>query len=390
MNLIVKKLSGILLLFLTATTGIAHAQTLKIGMIAALSGENAPSAEQMKAGIETYLREHNGVLGGRQVEILYRDDFGRADDAKRVAAELITRDKVDLLTGFQFTPNAMAVASLADKAKKPMIVINAASSALTARSQYVSRVSYTIAQSVKPLAEWAYHTGSRKVFSIVSDYAPGVDAETWFAKTFTDLGGEVIGKVRVPISTADYSAYLQKIKDEKPDAIHLFLPSGQPMITFMKSFRQKGLEKSGIRVLAGEGWTDDDILKAAGEAAVGLYSAGFYSYSQSNAENLKFVEEFYRTNKRIKPNFMAASAYDAMALIDYALGKVKGPMNGDAFMEAVRTFSAQSPRGKIRIDADTRDVIQNIYIRRIDKKGSGYIATEVARFENVKDPAKIK
>jgi branched-chain amino acid transport system substrate-binding protein len=381
-------------LALSAATASAVAQdpVVKIGMIAALTGEHAPSGEQMKAGIETYLREHNGMLGGRKAEVIYRDDFGRADDAKRLATELVTRDKVEILTGFQFTPNAMAVAGVADQARKPMVVMNAAASAVTTRSPYITRVSYTIAQSVKPLAEWSYKTGSRRVFSIVSDYAPGIDAETWFTKVFTAQGGKVIGSVRVPMSTQDYSAYLQRIKDQKPDAIHLFLPNGQPMITFMKAFRQKGLDKSGIRVLAGEGWGDEEVLKPAGDAALGIYSAGFYSYTQPNAENKKFLQAFAKTvNDRVKPSFMGAAAYDAMALIDYALTKSKGTPGADAFMNAVKGYTNNSsPRGVVKIDPETRDIVQNIYIRRIDKKNGEYVTTEVARHENVKDPAKQK
>ncbi|SNS90132.1 amino acid/amide ABC transporter substrate-binding protein, HAAT family [Noviherbaspirillum humi] len=387
-------LSGCLALALSAFAATAHADgnTIKIGMIAALTGENAPSGEQMKAGIETYLREHKGMLGGKKAEVIYRDDSARAEEAKRIATELVTRDKVDILTGFQFTPNAMASAAVADQAKKPMVVINAAASAVTTRSPYVTRVSYTIAQSVKPLADWAYKTGSRRVFSIVSDYAPGVDAETWFTKVFTAQGGQVIGAVRVPMNTQDYSAYLQRIKDEKPDAIHLFLPNGQPMITFMKAFRQKELDKSGIRVLAGEGWGDEEVLKPAGDAAVGIYTAGFYSYTQPNAENQKFLQSFAKTvNDRVKPSFMGAAAYDAMALIDAALTKTNGNPSGEAFMSAVKGYSnSSSPRGVVRIDPETRDIVQNIYIRRIEKKGSEYVTTEVARYENVKDPAKEK
>jgi branched-chain amino acid transport system substrate-binding protein len=386
-----KLMKTVMALALSAATasGMAQEQVVKIGMIAALSGENAPSGEQMKAGIETYLREHNGMLGGKKAEVIYRDDYSRADDAKRIATELVTRDKVDILTGFQFTPNAMAVASIADKSKTPMVVMNAAASVLTTRSPYVTRVSYTIAQSVKPLAEWAHKTGSRRVFSIVSDYAPGLDAEAWFTKVFTAQGGQVIGSVRVPMSTQDYSAYLQRIKDEKPDAIHLFLPNGQPMITFMKAFRQKGLDKSGIRVLAGEGWGDEEILKPAGDAAVGIYTAGFYSYTQPNPENQKFLQAFAKTvNDRVKPSFMGAAAYDAMALIDNTLAKLKGSTDGTAFMNAVKGYSNTSPRGVVKIDAETRDIVQNIYIRRIDKKNGEYVTTEIARYENVRDPAK--
>jgi branched-chain amino acid transport system substrate-binding protein len=368
----------------------AQTQTIKVGVITSLSGTAAESGAQMKAGIDTYLRQHGDTVAGKKIEVIYKDDTGTQPDvAKRLATELITRDQVDILAGFVFTPNAMAAAGIADQAKKPMVVMNAAASAVTTRSPYVTRVSYTIAQSAKPLAEWAYKTGSRKVFTVVSDYAPGVDAETWFNKTFTGLGGQIIGSVRMPLSTVDYSAFVQRIKDEKPDAVHVFLPNGQPMVSFTKAYREKGLDKAGIRFLGGEGWGDEDVLSSGGDALVGIYSSGFYSYTRPGPENAKFVEAFSKTvNGKFHPSFLAAASYDGMALIAKTLAKTNGKADGAAFMEAVKGYSSSSPRGTVSIDPATRDVVQTIYIRRIDKQGSKLVATEIDKFENVKDPGK--
>ena len=377
--------------FATMTSATAQNQVIKIGVITSLTGIAAESGAQMKAGIDTYLRLNGDTVAGKKLQIIYKDDTGpQADVAKRLATELIARDNVDIIAGFIFTPNAMAVASVVEQAKKPMVVMNAASSAVTTRSQYITRTSYTIAQSVKPLAEWAYKSGSRRVFSIVSDYAPGLDAETWFSKTFTALGGQITGSVRVPIASVDYSAYIQRIKDEKPDAIHVFLPNGQPMASFIKAYREKGLDKAGIRFLGGEGWADEDIMTLGGDALSGIYSAGFYSFTRPGAENAKFLTAFAQTvQDKFKPSFLAVSAYDGMALIAKTLQKTNGNADGSAFMEAVKGYTSSSPRGTVSIDPATRDIVQTIYIRRIDKQGAGkLIATEIDRYDGVKDPGK--
>ena len=390
---IIKKIlycGGMLLAGLAADVS-AQSGTIKIGVITSLSGPAADSGAQMKAGIETYMQLHGDRVGAKKMEIIYKDDTGtRPEVAKRLASDLIVQDKVDILAGFVFTPNAMAVAGVSQQAKVPMVVMNAASSVVTTRSPYITRVSYTIAQSVKPLAEWAYKTGSRRVFSVVADYAPGVDGEVWFNKTFTGLGGQIVGTIRMPIATVDYSAFVQRIKDEKPDAVHVFLPNGQPMVSFMKAYREKGLDKLGIRFLGGEGWADEDVLKANGDALVGIYTAGFYSYTRPGAENKKFLDAFAKTvGGKFKPSFLAAASYDGMALIANTLAKTKGNAEGAAFMEALSGYTAASPRGTVTIDPATRDIVQTIYIRRIDKLGNGdYMATEIDRYDAVKDPGK--
>jgi branched-chain amino acid transport system substrate-binding protein len=374
----------------SSVTAVAHAQTFKIGVITSLTGHAAESGAQMKAGIDTYLRLNGDTVAGKKIEVIYKDDTGTQPDlAKRLATELVTRDQVDVLAGFIFTPNAMAAAAIADQSKTPMVVMNAAASALTTRSPYVTRVSYTIAQSAKPLAEWAYKTGSRRVFTVVSDYAPGLDAETWFNKTFTAAGGQIVGSVRMPLSTVDYGAFIQRIKDEKPDAIHVFLPNGQPMVSFTKAYREKGLDKANIRFLGGEGWGDEDVLKAGGDSLLGIYSSGFYSYTRPGAENAKFVDAFAKTvGGKMQPSFLAASSYDGMALIAKTLAKTGGKADGAAFMEAIKGYTSSSPRGSFTIDPATRDIVQTMYIRRIDKQGAKLVATEIDKYEGVKDPGK--
>lgn len=378
-------------LALLGSSAYADGQTIRIGVITSLSGPAAESGAQMKAGIETYLRTHGDTVAGKKIEVIYKDDTGPVPDvAKRLATELLTRDKVDILAGFVFTPNALAAASVASQAKKPMVIMNAAASGITAKAPSATRVSYTIAQSVKPLAEWAYKTGSRRVFTVVSDYAPGLEAETWFNKTFEATGGKVIGSVRMPLATTDFGAFVQRIKDEKPDAVHVFLPNGQPMISFIKAYREKGLDKAGIRFLGGEGWADEDVLKAGGDTLLGIYSAGFYSFTRPGQENAKFVQAFSQTvGEKFKPSFLAAASYDGMALIAQTLTKTKGTTELAPFMEALKGYNATSPRGTVAIDPVTRDIVQTIYIRRIDKDSRGaLVATEIDKFDTVKDPAK--
>jgi branched-chain amino acid transport system substrate-binding protein len=373
-----------------ATAAQAGDKAIRIGVITSLSGTAAESGAQMKAGIDTWLRTHGDSVAGKRIEVIYKDDTGAQPEvAKRLAAELFTRDKVDVLAGFVFTPNAMAAAGVADQAKKPMIIMNAAASGITARSPVIVRVSYTIAQSVKPLAEWAYETGSRRVFTVVSDYAPGIEAETWFNKTFSAAGGRIIGSVRMPLATTDYSAFVQRIKDEKPDAVHVFLPNGQPMVSFTKAYREKGLDQAGIRFLGGEGWGDGDVLSAGGDTLVGIYSAGFYSYTRPGQDNARFVDAFAHTvNDKFKPSFLAAASYDGMALIAATLAKTGGNTDAAGFMQAVKGYSAKSPRGSVAIDPDTRDIVQTIYIRRIDKVAGKLAATEIDSYDAVRDPAK--
>jgi branched-chain amino acid transport system substrate-binding protein len=378
------------LLSLALPATAADDATVRIGVITSLSGAAAQSGEQMKAGIATWLRMHGDTVAGKKLAVIYKDDTGpQPEVAKRLATELLSRDNADILAGFVFTPNAMAAASIADRARKPMVIMNAAASAITSRSPYVTRTSYTIAQSVKPLAEWAYKTGSRRVFSIVADYAPGQDADSWFSSSFTALGGTVVESVKVPLSTVDFSAYLQRIKDARPDAIHVFLPNGQPMVAFMKGYREKGLDQAGIRFLGGEGWADGDVLAAAGPSMAGIYTAGFYAFSRPGAENAAFLEAFSKTvGGRFQPNFQAVAAYDGMALIAAALAKTRGDAGGAGFMAALKGYSASSPRGTVALDA-RNDIVQTIYIRRIDKQASGlYAATEIDRYDAVRDPAK--
>jgi len=363
---------------------------IKIGVIASYSGPYADYGRQFDDGIALWLDEHGGKLGGHPVEIVKKDVPGAAPDlAKRVAQELVVKDKVNFFAGLDFSPNAYAVGAVAKEAKIPAIVMNASSSAITTQSPYVARVSFTVQQVSDPMARWAVKNGITKVYTIVADYGPGADSETAFEKAFTANGGTVVGKVRAPLSSPDFSAYVQRIKDEKPQAVFFFFPSGVLPPAFLKAAKERGLEEAGIKVIATGEATDDSYLEATGDVALGLITSHHYSYAHPSEKNRKFVEGIARvTGKKLRPSYFAVAAYDGMAALDGALAKTGGDVDGAKVMEALKGLSFESPRGPIEIDAATRDIVQTVYIRKTEKVNGELVNVEFDQFDKVKDPAK--
>jgi branched-chain amino acid transport system substrate-binding protein len=362
---------------------------IRIGVVAAFSGPFADYGKNIETGMRTYLKQHGDTYGGRKVELVIRDTTGPAPDvAKRLAQELIARDKVDFLAGFDFTPNAMAVAPLATEAKKPMIVMNAASSVLTTKSPYIARFSFTLAQVTAPLAGWAAKNGIKKVYSLVADYAPGLDAETAFKKAFTAAGGEVVDAVRVPLKNPDYAPFLQRVKDSKPQAVFIFLPAGEPGIAFMKAFAERGLAKAGIKLIATGDLTDDSVLAAMGEPTLGVITTHHYSAAHDSPEDKEFIKGFLELSGGKRPNFMAVGGYDGMAAIAEVAKQLNGRIDGDKAMGILKGMKLASPRGPIEIDPETRDIVQTVYVRSVQKVGSELFNVESEHFESVKDPGK--
>lgn len=369
----------------------AHAQdTLRIGLIATYSGPYADYGRQFDSGVALYLKEHGGKIAGRSVEIIKKDTAGPAPDAaKRIAQELIVRDKVNLLTGLDFSPNAYAVGAIATQAKIPTLVMNAASSGITTSSPFVARLSFTVQQVTDPMARWLLKQGIKEVYTVVADYASGQDAETAFKKAFTAGGGKVVGEVRTPMSNPDFSAYVQRIKDAKPQAAFFFFPSGVMPPAFLKVWKERGMEAAGIKLFATGEATDDSFLDATGDVALGLITSHHYSYVHPSAKNQKFVKDFEaQFGTSMRPNYFAVTAYDAMAAIDLALTKTKGDLSGDKIMEAFKGLSFESPRGHIEIDPATRDIVQTVYIRKTERAGGKLVNVEFDKFDRVKDPAK--
>jgi branched-chain amino acid transport system substrate-binding protein len=363
---------------------------VKVGVIAEFSGPFAAYGEQIEAGMKAYMKQHGDTVAGRKVELITRDTKGPAPDvAKRFAQELVTRDKVHFLAGFGLTPNAMAVAPVATEAKVPMIISNAATSAITTRSPYVARVSMTIPQVSAPMADWALKNGIKQVHTVVADYGPGIDAETQFAKSFKAGGGEIVGTLRTPLQNPDFSAAIQRIKDAKPQAVFVFLPAGQGT-AFVKDFNERGLAQAGIKLIATGDLTDDHVLEAMGDPALGLITSFHYSAAHDSPENAAFLKAYAAANdpKIGKANFMAAAGYDTMAAIYEVVKKVGGDIDADKAMAALKGFKWVSPRGPVMIDPETRDIVQTVYIRRVEKKGGQLVNVEFDKIPDVKDPGK--
>jgi branched-chain amino acid transport system substrate-binding protein len=375
---------------LLAAAPAGAAETLKIGVIAAFSGPFADYGKEMEAGIKAFMKLHGDKVAGKKVEVILRDTTGPLPDvAKRHAQELVVREKVDFLAGFGLTPEALAVAEIATQAKKPMIVMNAATSVITAKSPYVVRVSMTLAQDTAPLGTWAARNGIKRAFTLVADYGPGIDSETAFKKSFTAAGGEVVESIRTPLRGPEFAPFLQRIKDARPEAVFVFLPAGEQGIAFMKGFRERGLAEAGIRVIATGDVTDDHVLDAMGDSALGMVTSHHYSAAHDSPENKVFLKAYDQVSGSLgRANFMAVAAFDGMAAIYDVTQKLRGNIDGDKAMALLKAWKRVSPRGPISIDPETRDIVQTVYIRKVEKKDGHYYNVEFEKFPDVKDPGK--
>ncbi len=381
-------LSAAALLAVGATAAHA-AQPLKIGMVLPMSGPFASYGKQIESGARLYLAQNGGTFSGRKVELIIKDDTGVAPEiSKRAAQELVVKDKVNILAGFGLTPSAFAVAPIATEAKTPMIVMNAATSAITTKSEYILRVSHTLPQVTAPIASWAAKNQIKKVFTLVADYGPGLDAAAQFKKTFTAAGGEVVGEVRTPVKSPDFAPFLQKIKDAAPEAVFLFVPPGEQTVAFIKGFAERDLAKAGIRIIATGDLSNEDILDSLGESAVGVVNSMQYAQSHNSPENQAFTAAFARANPGMRPGYMAVAGFDGLQLIAKTLEKTGGDSDGDKFMAAAKGMAWTSPRGPISIDPQTRDIIQTIYIRRVEKVANKLQNVEFDQVANFKDPGK--
>jgi branched-chain amino acid transport system substrate-binding protein len=381
----------VLTLAVVAFIGTARAaDVIKVGMIAEFSGPAAEYGKQMENGMKTYMKQHGDVVAGKKIQIITRDVGGpNPEVAKRLAQELVTRDNVDILAGFGFTPNAMAAAAVATEAKKPMIVMNAASSVVTTKSPYIVRTSMTLPQVSAPMAQWAAKQGIKKVYVVVSDYAPGIDSEEAFKKAFTAAGGQIVDSVRVPLRNPEFAPFIQRIKDAKPEAVFIFIPAGEQSVAFMKGFRERGLAAAGIKLIGTGDLTDDSVLEAIGDVALGVITTHHYSAAHDSPENKAYIKTSAEINgTQLRPNFMSVGGYDGMAAIYEVVRKLNGKIDPDKAMEVLKGWKATSPRGPITIDAQTRDIVQTVYVRRVQKVGGQLYNVEFDKFENVKDPGK--
>jgi len=375
---------------LIAASGLALAQDkFKIGLVLPMTGQQATTGRQIEAAARLWMAQNGDTVAGKKIELIVKDDTSLPDVTRRLAQELVVNEKVNVLAGFGITPSALAVAPIATQSKTPEVVMAAATSSITEASPYVVRTSFTLPQVSVALADWAPKNGIKTVVSLVSDYGPGIDAEKYFKERFLLNGGKVPESLRVPLRNPDFAPFLQKVRDIKPDALFVFVPSGAGAAV-MKQFLERGMDKAGIKLIATGDVTDDDQLNEMGDGALGVVTSHHYSADHNSAANKKFVEAFEKANKGLRPNFMAVGGYDGMRVIYEALKKTGGKGGGDALLAAMKGQIFESPRGPVYIDAQTRDIVQNIYLRKVEKKNGKLFNVEFDVIKDVKDPGKTK
>jgi branched-chain amino acid transport system substrate-binding protein len=373
---------------LAATT--ASAQSVKIGVVMSYSGQFADPGSQIDNGIRLYMKEHGDTVAGKKIEIIRKDSGGIAPDvAKRLSQEVIVRDGAEILAGYDLTPNALAAADVSAQAKKFMVNMNAATAIITTKSPYMARTSFTVPQLNETLGTWAYKSGLKRIYTLVSDFGPGHDGEAAFHKGFKDAGGEIIGSARYPVANQDFAPFVQRAKDANPDAIYIWVPGGPQPAAIGKSLAERGIDPSKTKVLGQGELTYEDALKSMGDAGLGIITAFHYDYNHQSAKNKAFVAA-YRSEFKRNPDMFSVGGYDGMHLIYETLKKTGGKTDGDSLIAAAKGMKWESPRGLMSIDPDTRDVIQTVYIRRVEKVDGALVNVEFDKIENVKDPFKAR
>src|SRR6266567_3243173 len=364
----------------------AAADSFKIGLILPLTGPFASTGRQIEAACRLYMARNTDTVAGRKIELLVRDDTGlAAETTKRIAQDMLVQDRVQVLAGFGLTPLALATAPVATEAKVPMIVMGAATSIIPQRSPFIVRSGFALPQVTAPIADWAGRNKIKSAVTMVTDYAPGIDAEKTFVKRFSDAGGSIGESLRTPLRNPDYAPFLQRAKDAKPDALFVFVPSGEGTAV-LKQFAERGLKEAGINLIGPGDVLDDDILEAIGRPALGMITSHHYSAAHPSPENKAYVDSFMKASNGMRPNFMSVGGYDGTHLIYEALKKTGGATDGEKLVEAMKGMAWTSPRGPMSIDPATRDVVQNVYIRKCELVDGKPYNVEFDKVENFKDP----
>jgi branched-chain amino acid transport system substrate-binding protein len=383
-------LAGLATLAILGTgAGIAE-DTVKVGLIISYSGQFADTGVQMDNAIKLYMKQHGDTVAGKKIELIRKDVGGIAPDvAKRLSQEVIVRDGADILAGFEVTPNALAAADVSVAAKKLMVVMNAATSIITTKSPYITRTSTTTPMLNLTLGTWAAQHGVKRAYTMVSDYGPGIDAEQAFQTGFKEAGGEIVGSVRFPVQNPDFSAFIQRAKDENPDAIYIWIPGGTQPAAVGKALAERGVDPAKVKVMGQDALTFETALQSMGDEALGMITVSNYDYNHDSPLNHEFVkaynDEFHRN-----PDIYSIGGYDGMRLIYEALKKTGGKADGDSLIAAAKGMSWESPRGPVSIDPETRDIIENVYIRKVEKVNNALVNVDIDKAENVKDPAKAR
>ena len=380
-------LGGLAAALLAASAANAQG-TVKIGLIMPYSGQFADTAAQMDNAIKLYVKQHGDTVAGKKIEIIRKDSGGIAPDvAKRLAQELVTRENVDILGGLVLTPNALAVGDVSAQAKKFTVIMNAATSIITTKSPYMARSSVTTPMLNETLGTWAAKTrGIKKAYTMVSDFGPGIDAEGAFHLGFKAGGGEIVGSVRFPVANPDFAAFVQRAKDTSPEAIYIWIPGGAQPAAVGKALSERGIDPKKTTVLGQDVLADESALKSMGDVGIGIITAAHYDYNHGSALNKQFVTAYNEAYRR-NPDIFSIGGYDGMHLIYEALKKADGKADGDSLISAAKGMTWESPRGPMMIDPETRDVVQNVYIRRVQKVGDELVNVPFDTIPMVKDPA---
>jgi branched-chain amino acid transport system substrate-binding protein len=363
---------------------VAAQEAIKIALVMPMTGVLAAVGKQAEAGARLYMAQHGDVVAGRKLDLIVKDDTSAPDVSKRIAQELIVSGKVAVIGG-GLTPNVLAIAPLATESKTATVVMVSGTSIVTQKSPYFVRTSWTHAQQASVLADWAAKNGSKRVTIISSDWAPGAEASGVFTDVFQKAGGEIVETIKVPLANPDFAPFLQRAQDSGPDTLFVFVPAPQAA-SLAKQFVERGLDKTGIKLIGPGDITDDEDLAGMSDAMIGAVTSGFYSAYHPSPMNVAYVAAFRKANPKLRPNFISVGAYDGMHLIYKALKKTGGRTDGDALVAAMKGMAWESPRGPISIDPETRDIVQNIYIRKVEKIDGELCNVELATFENVKDP----
>jgi branched-chain amino acid transport system substrate-binding protein len=372
-----------------ASSGAIAQDTVKIGLVLPLTGGLAPVGKQVEAGVKLYMSQHGSTVAGKKIELIIKDDGGVPDNSKRLAQELIVNDKVAIV-GSALTPSAMAIGPLSTQAKTANVVmVSGTSRVINPGNPYMVRTSFTLGQQSGIIAEWAAKNGSKKVVIVQSDWAPGAEATAVFSEAFTKAGGQVVETIKVPLANPDFAPFLQRARDLNPDTLFVFVPAGQAG-TFAKQFAERGLDKAGIKLIGPGDIVDDNDLPGMGDSMLGVVTAGIYSVAHNSPLNKEYVAAFKKANGGLRPNFISLGGYDGMHLIYEALKKTGGKTDGDALINAMKGMKWESPRGPISIDPETREIVQNIYIGKVQKVDGELYNVEFATFDAVKDPLKKK
>ena len=377
-------------LFALFATPASAQQTMKIGVILPYSGQFADAGVQLDNGIKLYMQQHGDTIAGKKIEVIRKDTGGIAPDvAKRLAQELVVRDGADILAGFALTPNTLAAADVSAQAKKFMVVMNAATSIITTKSPYLARTSVTIPQEDEAFGDWAAKHGIHTVYTLVSDYGPGLDAESSFQRGFEAGGGKVVGSVRTPVANPDFSAFVQRAKDANPEAIFIFVPGGTQPAALGKALASRGITPANTKILGQGEITTEEALKSMGDDAIGIITAFHYDHNHASPMNKEFVTAYNKAFGR-NPDIFSIGGYDGMHLIYAALEKTGGKTDGETLIDAAKGMSWESPRGAVTIDPETRDIVQTVYIRRVEKVGGNLVNVDIDKIDNVKDPVKAR